>query len=76
MLFTKMLISLCLLLAVMTMLACGTMAVKGTPVKELVATKPELEEMKNDPCYVPDITEYITLLQGVVMTETKYLKSK
>jgi len=27
-------------------LACGTMAVKGTPVKDLVATKPELAKMK------------------------------
>ena len=45
-LFIKTLIATCLLLMALMILACGTMAVKGTPVKELVATKPELEEMK------------------------------
>ena len=33
------------MMAIMIM-SCGTTAVKGTPVKELVATKPELAEMK------------------------------
>ena len=46
MLFTKTLTSLCLFLAVLTVLACGTLAVKGTPVKDLAATKPELAAMK------------------------------
>ena len=38
--------TICLLLMSLMILACGTMAVKGTPVKELTATKPELAEMK------------------------------
>lgn len=45
-LFIKTLIAICLLLMALMILACGTTAVKGTPVKELVATKPELAEMK------------------------------
>lgn len=45
-LFIKALIAAGLLLMALMFLACGTTAVKGTPVKELVATKPELAEMK------------------------------
>ena len=45
-LFIKALIAAGLLLMALMILACGTTAVKGTPVKELVATKPELAEMK------------------------------
>ena len=45
-LFIKTLIAICLLLMALMILACGTTAVKGTLVKELVATKPELAEMK------------------------------
>jgi len=45
-LFIKTLISTCLLLMAIIIMSCGTMAVKGTPVSELVATKPELAEMK------------------------------
>ncbi len=45
-LFIKTLIATCLLLMAIIIMSCGTMAVKGTPVSELVATKPELAEMK------------------------------
>jgi len=45
-LFIKTLIATCLLLMALMILACGTTAVKGTPVKDLVASKPELDEMK------------------------------
>lgn len=45
-LFIKTLISICSLLMAIMIMSCGTTAVKGTPVKELVATKPELIEMK------------------------------
>jgi len=42
----NMAISLCFLLGALGTLACGTRAVKGTPVKELTASQPELTEMK------------------------------
>ncbi|MBW2202704.1 MAG: polysaccharide biosynthesis/export family protein, partial [Deltaproteobacteria bacterium] len=45
-LFIKTLIATCLLLMAIIIMSCGTQAVKGTPVSELVATKPELAEMK------------------------------
>jgi len=45
-LFIKTLIATCLLLMAIIIMSCGTMAVKGTPVSALVATKPELAEMK------------------------------
>lgn len=45
-LFIKTLIAACLVLMALMILSCGTTAVKGTPVTELVATKPELAEMK------------------------------
>ncbi|MBC8177096.1 MAG: polysaccharide biosynthesis/export family protein [Deltaproteobacteria bacterium] len=45
-LFIKTLIATCLLLMALMILTCGTTAVKGIPVKELFATKPELAEMK------------------------------
>ena len=46
MLFLRTLIAAGLLLMALTILACGTQAVLGTPVKDLAATKPELVEMK------------------------------
>jgi len=45
-LFIKRLIAICLLMMIPMIMSCGTTAVKGTPVTELVATKPELVEMK------------------------------
>jgi len=45
-LFIKALMATGLLLMALMILSCGTVAVKGTPVKELVATKPELAQMK------------------------------
>ena len=46
-LFIKTLMAICLLLMALMILSCGTVrVVKGLPVKELGATKPELAEMK------------------------------
>ena len=45
-LFIKTLIAICFLLMALMIMSCGTTAVKGTPVKDLVATKPELAKMK------------------------------
>ena len=44
--FIKTLIAICFLLMALMIMSCGTTAVKGTPVKDLVATKPELAKMK------------------------------